>query len=122
MRLTYKKIRKQIPAMIKIGKNKRFKVEWVDDCGKGDNGRPLYGITTFNPNVIKLRKDQSDEMAVLSFFHEFLHTTDHYKKGQNLHENQVLKLESRFEFFYYFFLLLITEDDLIKRLDTLKKG
>lgn len=111
MRPNYKQMRKNIPSSIKIGRRTKFSVEWHDDIGLGDTGRPLYGITTFYPHTIKLRKDLDDELAVTSFFHEFLHTTDMYKKGQNLSENQVLKLDGRFEYFADFFRILLEDEE-----------
>ena len=114
-------MRKNIPASVKIGRRFKFKIVWVDDLGKSKNGRNVYGETSFNPNIIKLRKDQDDHDAVKTYFHEFLHTTNMFKKGQNLSENQVMKLESRFEFFNDMVLQLNGIDVNVKKGITYKK-
>ena len=114
---SYKKMRKNIPSSIKIGRRTKFKVEWHDSVGTTPEGKPLYGITEFKPNVIKIRKGLDDEDAVKTFFHEFIHTTDCYKKGQNLHEKQVMKLEQRFEYFNDFFLTLNKEDETVESIE-----
>lgn len=104
-KINWKKLRSNIPEEVQIGPNRTFKVEWHLDIGKTKNNRPIYGITTFSPNLIKLRKKQKDKDAVLSFFHEYLHTFHTYKDC-NLTESQVSVLESKFEFFRKMFLRL----------------
>lgn len=107
--MNWKKLRKNIPKEINIGPNKKFIVEWVDSVGKNKNGREQYGETKFNPNTIKLYKGQEDKDAVLTFFHEFLHTFHAYKDFQ-LSEKHVKKLEKKFEIFFKLILELNKDD------------
>lgn len=100
--MNWKRLRKNIPKEFQVGPKYKFKVTWTDDLPKSKNGRPLYGMTEFNPNTIKLRINQSDESAVLTFFHEVFHTLDVYKNN-NLTEKQVMKIEKRFLAFYMLF-------------------
>lgn len=101
---------------MRIGPRYSFDIVWSDDVGKSKNGRPHYGETGFDPREIKLGNHLSDEMAVKTYWHEFLHTFKIYK-NMHLTENQVRAFEKKFDVFYNFFLTLHESCDKITKKD-----
>lgn len=115
MNIKWKRMRKNIPEYIHCGNNRKFHVVFLpkEEMPKTKNNKPLYGITTFNPNIIKINKDVDDKHIVLTFWHEFLHTFCIYKQ-LSFTEKQVMALERRFPFFYNFFMIVFNNKDIFE--------
>lgn len=119
MSKNYKRWRKNIPSEVYIGPNRKFRVEWADHIGASKNGKPHYGETRFRQNnegenVIRLYAHQTDEQAVHTFFHEFLHAFHTYNNFR-LSETHIRKLERKFEVFMDLFLTLNKRNDKTKK-------
>jgi Zn-dependent peptidase ImmA (M78 family) len=97
----WKKMRENIPNKIKTKYKIVFDVLWQDNLVDG-SGKPLHGITRFNPNQIILDNMQSDREAVLTFYHEYIHAiSDSYEIEMT--ETQVAKIEKSFLYMKQFF-------------------
>lgn len=107
MKKSFQQLRSNIPSEIELSRKYKFKIVWSENVGKSRNGRPHYGQTIFDPDNkrIEINKDISDEAAVKTYWHEFLHTFRLYK-DMHLTEKQVKSFEQKFEVFYQFFLTL----------------
>lgn len=112
MKKNWQKLRENIPKNLRISRKYKFDVVWSDDVGKSKNGRPHYGQTDFHPRQITIGSHLDDEMAVKTYWHEFLHTFKLYK-NMHLTETQVRAFEKKFDVFYEFFLTLHQGSDKI---------
>lgn len=103
-KLSYKKLKVNIPTNMKTSPTDNFEVLWSDDLTDA-GGKKLYGMTRFEPNQVLISKDQTDKDAVLTAWHEMIHALCHSHEI-GLTETQVVKLEKSFPYIRQFILTL----------------
>ena len=90
MKINYKKLKNNIPIIVKAGKSKKgnYEVVYVNDFIDGNT----LGETTFDKKQIRIKNNLTEKQTVLVFFHEVFHALS-AEFNINLTENQVLALE-----------------------------
>lgn len=100
--MNWKKLRKNIPNIVRTKARSKYEVFWSDDFSfDTSDGYKTYGITRYDPRQIVINSKQGDKETVLTYYHEYLHgLSEDYEAI--LTENQVRKLEKSFAYMYEF--------------------